>query len=733
MSILKGLNPAQEEAVVHSGGPLLVLAGAGSGKTRVLTTRIAHLVADRNTRPDSVFAVTFTNKAANEMKTRLNVLMGSKASLVWLGTFHSLGMRILKREAKKAGLSDSTTVYDDGDQLRLIKEVMEDLGIGTKALQPKTVLSRISQAKNEFIEAKDYLNHAADFFAEKVAAIYEIYQRRLESMSGLDYGDLICRPLRLFKAHPEVLESYRNRFEHVLVDEYQDTNKSQYIMMNSLASTHRNLTAVGDPDQSIYAWRGADIRNILGFEEDWADSTILRLEQNYRSTKRILGAANAVIQNNRDRYEKNLWTDNAEGKLPSYEECPDEKSEAEHAIAAVREALKDSPEDGYRGIAVFYRTNAQSRVIEERLIREHMPYAIVGGTKFYDRMEVKDALAYLRVVNNPKDSLSLRRIINVPARGIGEQTLDKMVTSATERGITLYEAFETAAKNSEMKKPEIAKLFTAFAKCREHSEAAPLHEAAMELLESSGYIAMYEKEDNDEAFERIENIHELISAIRDYEESTEEPSLQDFLEKVALVNDADSYDETTDKITLMTVHSAKGLEFDSVIIVGLEERVFPHFRSMDSDTEVEEERRICYVAMTRARKRLFMLSARSRNIFGELRFQTRSRFVDEIPKKMLDIRGDKEDKLPNEPYYTYDDSQIEPVRYEKAKSPLSSPAPAADSGPWKIGARVEHPDFGVGVILAKEGSGDSAKVTVRFQRAGQKKLSLKHAPLTVSR
>ncbi|VAV84627.1 ATP-dependent DNA helicase UvrD/PcrA [hydrothermal vent metagenome] len=755
MEHLEELNPSQHEAVTFNDGPLLLLAGAGSGKTKVLTTRIAHLIKENNVAPEAILALTFTNKAAGEMKKRLSGLLGPESDGVWLGTFHGIGLRILKTESRLSGLSGGLTVYDANDQLRLVKSVMEDLQIGTKAISPKAVVGRINKAKNELLSPEQYKAKYVDFFSERVSRIYELYQKKLSEMQALDFGDLICKPVELFLRHPETLRKYQEKFQHILVDEYQDTNHAQYILMSNLAALSRNICAVGDPDQSIYGWRGADIRNIMEFERDWADATIMRLEQNYRSTSYILSAANSVIKNNDDRYEKNLWTENPDGSPVIYKECDDERQESGAIIKAVKDAMRGAEvAEHYRDFAVFYRTNAQSRLIEEFFLREGVPYVIVGGVKFYERLEIKDALAYLRLISNPKDELSLKRIINVPPRGIGAVTLNSIANLAASEGITLIEGVGRAIEEGLLKKQAQRVFFKTIVEARKKlKEGVPLHEIAQQLIEETGYIALYEKEGSEEAFQRIENLQELISAIKDFEDNNRNasvelietegthPMLSAFLEHVSLISDLDSYKDKTNAVTLMTLHSAKGLEFPVVFITGLEEGLFPHSRSNDNPEELEEERRLCYVGMTRAMKQLHLLSARSRTIFGERRYQVASRFIEEIDPKYLvkhssapkrasygGLLTEESVAIPTrsgggknskEPYYTLDESQL---------NPLTEPV-FDNEDPWRIGMKVKHPSFGIGIIKAREGRGENTKLTVNFQKAGRKKLVAQYASL----
>lgn len=724
MPFLKSLNPTQMEAVTFGDGPLLILAGAGSGKTRVLTSRIAYLIAKTGVSPDNILAVTFTNKAAGEMRERLERTIGGNARSVWLGTFHSLGLRLLRKESRAAGLASDLTVYNDDDQLALVKEVLRELDLNEKVTPPKSVLARINQAKNENIGPSEYASLVNDFFSERIAKVYARYQKKLREMGCLDFGDLICEPINLFRQNGPVLDRYRNRFRYILVDEYQDTNKAQYLLTGLLASGHRNLLAVGDPDQSIYGWRGADISNILDFEKDYPDSTVLRLEQNYRSTANILSAANSVIERNRRRMEKTLWTENGEGHPLAHEEARDEYDEARRVLSRLKSRMSEDRSVSYRDAAVFYRTNAQSRVFEELLIREGIPYTIVGGTRFYDRMEIRDALAYIRVLANPADSISLQRIINRPARGVGKATLDRIIAIADELGVPLLEAARTALGRGLLGKTRLRQFLDASDAFRSGLGKLPLNELALRLLEDSGYMAMWQDEGTDEASERLENIFEFISAIKDFEAANPGAGLPEFLDQVALISDMDSYEEKSDKLTLMTLHSAKGLEFRLVFLSGMEEGIFPHSRSIDDPEGLEEERRLCYVGMTRAKEELYLYSSAARSLYGESRYQTRSRFIDEIPPgRIMFLNGEARERkavhaAPNEVYYSPEDFPCGPG--EDAGEPLS----------WRVGMKVSHPSFGVGVIRERSGSGQDMKVTVNFSSSGLKKLAVKYAGLT---
>lgn len=759
MPYLKDLNDLQKQAVTFDGGPLLILAGAGSGKTRVLTTRISHLIQDGDVPPDRILAVTFTNKAAGEMKERIQSLIGDRSKGLWLGTFHSIGLRILRTEGRHIGIEDgfNITVYNDDDQMSLIKQIMKELGINDKTFSARAVLNRINMAKNENLSPEEYLADGSDFFAERTGRIYSLYQRKLREMNALDFGDLICEPIRLFKENPSILESYQNRFLHVLVDEYQDTNRSQYILLNMLSQKCGNICTVGDPDQSIYAWRGADIRNILDFEKDYSDSTILKLEQNYRSTKNILAGANSVIKNNDSRMEKNLWTDNDEGDKITYTRCRDEHHEASTVVENIKLSLIGKGDDKlqYSDFAVFYRTNSQSRVFEEHLIRSSIPYNLIGGFRFYERKEIRDSLGYLRVLINPKDSISFKRIINTPPRGIGNATMENLWAITKEAGCGLYDAFKIGIERKIVKKPKALELLKSMEEIKKDMDNMELHEVCLKLLEDSGYIEMYINENTEEALGRIENIHELVSAIKDYEMVTETPTLAEFLDQVSLISDTDSMEDKTNKVTLMTAHSAKGLEFHTVYMVGLEEGLFPHSRSMDSDKEIEEERRLCYVGMTRAKKKLLILSADTRRIYGEPKYQMQSRFIDEVDLEFINFTTDRDDsRVYSDPYeeqnyvdpdysestykskpraknnsktthYTVDNSQLDPYNESGSNTTL----PGSPDAEYYRGMKVRHKNFGLGIIGAIEGAGESAKLTVKFQNSGIKKLVAKYAGL----
>ncbi|OGQ59468.1 MAG: hypothetical protein A3J24_04330 [Deltaproteobacteria bacterium RIFCSPLOWO2_02_FULL_53_8] len=735
MTPYEGLNPVQKEAVTSGNGPLLILAGAGSGKTRVLTARIAWLVQNMGVPCQSILAVTFTNKAAGEMRERLRKLIGPQAKELWLGTFHSLGLRMLRRELRAAGATHDITVYNDDDQLALIRQVMAELEISDKTLAPKAVLAQINEAKNEALSPSEFLSTARHFLAERIARIYTVYQKRLTEMNCMDFGDLICEPIRLLRRNPAVLKAYQERFQYVLVDEYQDTNKAQYLFTNLLASGTRNLMAVGDPDQSIYGWRGADIHNILDFEKDYPDSSLLRLEENYRSTKKILAAANAVIEKNEKRLKKTLWTANPDGQPLVYEETRDEYHEVRAVISRLKACRDSNRSLGYRDFAIFYRTNAQSRVFEEELIREGIPYTIVGGVRFYDRKEIRDAIAYLRCVTNPNDMISLQRVVNTPARGIGKVTFDKVRGLSAEAGVPLLDGFRLALDKGFIRKAGLKAFIEAYEAFRSDIGVKGLSELALRLLEDSGYMQMWQAEATEESAERIENIFEFISAIKDFEAANEGATLSDFLDHVALISDVDAYKEEVDHLTLMTIHSAKGLEFKGVFISGMEEGLFPHTRSFNDPDALEEERRLCYVGMTRAREQLFLFSAKTRSVYGETKYRMNSRFIDDIPAEHINtIEYEDEERR----VFTFEDNPSQQSTFNDRRPYKSAFTPEAvaervfqdnHTDPWPIGAKVKHPNFGIGVIKERTGSGPELKVTVCFKDAGTKKLALRYAIL----
>jgi DNA helicase-2/ATP-dependent DNA helicase PcrA len=732
--LLKSLNPMQREAVLHEDGPLLILAGAGSGKTRTLTHRVAWLIRERQVPPWRILAVTFTNKAAAEMRGRLERLLGDIEGL-WISTFHAACVRILRREIAALGYTANFTIYDDQDQQRLLKEVLKELGIAEKTLQPRSAAAAIDGAKNRGLRPEQC--ERGDYYGELTARVYELYQQRLKRANALDFGDLLLCTVQLFEEHPEVLERYRERFLHLLVDEFQDTNQVQYRLVKMLAGDRGNLCVVGDDDQSIYAWRGAEIGNILGFERDFPGARIIRLEQSYRSSATILEAAGEVVARNVGRKGKTLWTDNPPGEKITLRDCGDDLEEARFVAAEIARLRQDGRH--LRDVAVFYRTNAQSRALEEALVGERLPYVMVGGVKFFARLEVKDVLAYLRVLVNPADSLSARRIVNVPARGIGAKTVERIAALEEEAGGFLP-ACELALRRGLLKGAAAGKV-AAFAELmnsfRRRVDELSFPELTAALIEESGYgpalreqakISLLQS-DREEAQGRLENLEQLLAGMEEHQ--GEGRTLQDFLEQVALVTDLDSYDASHDRVTLMTLHAAKGLEFPVVFLTGMEEGLFPHGRSLQQGDALEEERRLCYVGMTRAMDKLYLSHARRRRIYGDFQYNPPSRFLGEIPAHLL--AGREQPSLRHAAAHNLASvfEQLEPSPLDEEEIPFEEEVrvvPEAEEGPF-LGQQVRHVKFGVGTVRRLEGSGDQQKVIVYFRTVGMKKLLLKFAGL----
>ena len=724
---LTHLNPQQREAVVHVEGPLLVLAGAGSGKTRVLTHRIAHLIAVHGVAPAHICAVTFTNKAAREMRERTERLTGAGSEL-WLTTFHSLCARILRRHAKAIGRRADFTIYDESDQRTLLRRVAADLDLNDELYPAARLLAGIDQAKNDGRTPADLRAAAADADARMVADVYTRYQALLLANNALDFGDLLLCTVELFRHHPEVTRHYQDQFRYLMVDEYQDTNRVQYEILRLLAAAYRNLCVVGDDDQSIYRWRGADIRNILDFEADFPGARVLRLEQNYRSTKRILAAAGAVIQNNAGRKGKQLWTANDTGEPITLYTAADERTEAQYVARQIQQHLAD----GYAGgdIAVFYRTNAQSRALEEELVRQRVAYTVVGSTRFYDRKEIKDLLAYLRVLANPDDSVSLLRILNVPPRGIGKTTVDALERTARERGVALATALADPA--SIPITPAAAGRLTVFAHLCARLRAladGPVTALLRAILRETGYLDRLQAERAPEAETRAENIDELLTATAEFDATAEDPCLAAFLEQIALVADVDTYTAANDRVTLMTLHNSKGLEYPVVLIIGMEEGLFPHGRSLAQAAAIEEERRLCYVGFTRARERLFLVHAEQRHLYGRAQQNRPSRFLAEIPAELLRPQGATVAPADtDEPVIDYSYSQL-PAHHQRERRVVRAPSPATAAGTFAVGQRVRHREFGSGTVRAVEGHGERIKLTVRFDQGSWKKLMASFAGL----
>ncbi|WP_058486569.1 DNA helicase PcrA [Defluviitalea phaphyphila] len=735
MNLIEGLNPKQKEAVLQTKGPVLILAGAGSGKTRVLTHRIAYLIEKENVLPWKILAITFTNKAAKEMRERVNALVGEMAEEIWVSTFHSACVRILRKDIDKLGYNRSFTIYDTADQKNIIKECLKELNYNEKNYPINNVLGTISNQKNELIGPEEfYKNSKGDFRKEKLANIYEMYQKKLESNNALDFDDIIFKTVELFLYHPDILEYYQNRFEYIMVDEYQDTNTAQYKLISLLASKHQNLCVVGDDDQSIYGWRGANIRNILDFEKDFKNAKIIKLEQNYRSTKIILEAANSVIKNNFGRKSKSLWTENQNGSLIEIIEADNENKEADLVASEIINQIEDGRE--YKDFAILYRTNAQSRVLEEHFIKHSIPYRLLGGVRFYERKEIKDLLAYLRVIQNPSDDLSLKRIINVPKRGIGNTTVSKVEEYVLSSGMSFFDIIREQEIVSQFGRAvsKLKKFSDLIGGLQVQSEISSVEELIEELLSKTGYLKELEKENTEEAKERIQNIKELISKASEYDKNAEEPSLQGFLEEVSLVADIDNYDETNNAVTLMTLHSAKGLEFPYVFITGLEEGIFPSYMSIVSEKEdaIEEERRLCYVGITRAKEKLYLCYAKSRTIRGTTQYNRQSRFIEEIPKELINIKN-KEKKSSDLLAGIRNKNRIL-QSYKPYQGALSSKENLGSKNislEYQCGDLVKHLKFGIGTVEDIRYAGADYEVTVLFPKYGKKKLMAGLAKLKV--
>jgi DNA helicase-2/ATP-dependent DNA helicase PcrA len=721
-SILEGLNPEQAEAVRTTEGPLLVLAGAGSGKTRVLTQRIAYLVGVCGIAPEGILAVTFTNKAAGEMRERVEKLLGSEARALWLSTFHSVCVRLLRREIGHLGISRGFVIYDEADALSLVKEALRRHDIDPKVVDPRRLRWRIDQWKNAGLSPAAAAREAFDFEAQRAVDIYATYQRLLADADALDFGDLLMKTVELFERFPEVLAHYRRRFQYVLVDEYQDTNRVQYQLVQQIAGEHRNLCVVGDPDQSIYAWRGADVRNILDFERDYPDAKVVKLEQNYRSTQPILEGATGVVVNNLARKEKVLFTEKEGGDPIRVFAADDDREEAQFVVREILQGTR-AGDRSFGDFAIFYRTNAQSRVFEEELLKYDVPYVVVGGVRFYDRAEVKDALAYLRLLMNPADGAALRRIVNRPARGIGKTTMERAAAIASDEDTTLLEALRRYVARPEGSRaaPKVGRFFALLDELTaDVSGAAPVN-AIARVLDRTGYIAALEREGGPEAEARLENLRELLSAAEDFSRANAEiidddrSELELFLDQVALVSDVDLYDRRDQNVSLMTAHSAKGLEYPIVFLVGMEEGIFPHAGALRDDGGLEEERRLCYVGMTRAMERLTLTCAAERFRFGSRSYGIPSRFLKEIPEDVVESAGRVVSLPAQRGESGYDYSYAQPESGE-----------ATEVAP---GLRVRHPHFGPGVVLSVVGTGPSQKLKIRFERAGVKTLMVRYAHL----
>jgi DNA helicase-2/ATP-dependent DNA helicase PcrA len=736
---LNQLNPQQRRAVESTEGPLLILAGAGSGKTRVITYRIAHLIESLRVQPETILAVTFTNKAAQQMKERVAALLGGSPGDggPHISTFHSFCVRVLRRDIDRLGYHRDFSIYDEEDQQRLIRMSTQELGLTEELLSARTAQSRISHAKNRGISPADLYRQATDVQTEKLASLYERYEKKLRESNALDFDDLLLKTVELFERAPDICQLYNQFFRYLMVDEYQDTNRIQYRLIRQLTQGHQNICVVGDEDQSIYRWRGADIENILSFEKDYPDARIIRLEQNYRSTQIILDAASAVVSHNQARIGKKLWSERVEGSRVGLYRAEDADAEAAFVADDLVRALAEDPE---ATIGVLYRTNAQSRLFEEALRRSNTPFQLVGGFRFYERAEIKDALAYARLAVNPKDNAAFLRIINVPARGIGASTLAMLHAAAQQLGLSLWEVVEHELSQGALP-PRLRKALESFAAVMrplmENHASAPLSEFFRNVLDRTGYLAMLEAEGTVEAEGRIENLQELVNAAREAESRGE--ALSQFLDHAALVSDSDEYSEHS-RVTLMTLHTAKGLEFSTVYLVGMEEGLFPHKLSLMEDAALEEERRLCYVGMTRARQRLVLTWAARRRSYGEdyLRSTRPSRFLSEVPPNLLDRLDAEAPIFKTRTSWNNALNSVERIeQFFGQRRPKQSEASQglgtnAASTPqrWRLGSRVRHPKYGLGTVVDCEGEGQDAKVTVSFPGYGKKKLVERYASLT---
>ena len=761
--ILKGLNKEQYEAVTHGEGPLLVIAGAGSGKTRVLTNRIAYLIAERGVKPWNIIAITFTNKAAKEMKTRIENLVGEMANDIWIGTFHSMCVRILRREITKIGFASDFTIYDTADTKVVIKECIKELNLNDKLYSDKYLLSEISKAKNDLMEPERFSTiYASDYRLSKVAEAYTLYQNKLKKNNAVDFDDIINHTIKIFQENPDTLEYYQKKFQYVLVDEYQDTNKAQDLLITLLSKVHQNIFVVGDDQQSIYKFRGADIKNILNFERNFKNTRVIKLEQNYRSTKNILTIANQVIKHNEGNVEKNLWTQNDAGNKPILYGADDEYAEANYVVSQIAH-LRREEFYHYSDFAILYRTNAQSRAFEDVFMREGIPYKVIGGQKFYERKEIKDIIAYLRLVNNSNDDVSFKRVINEPKRGIGKASIDALENAATHYQLSLFEVARNADKYVSTRANAGFKEFAGMILKLKESDHG-IAELVDEILSVTGYMKALEEEKTDEAEARIENLGQFINIAVEFESQQAENTLSAFLENLALVTDLDNVDETQDSVLLMTLHTAKGLEFPVVFLVGMEEGLFPSYRSISEPDEVEEERRLCYVGITRAKEHLYLTCAKCRTVFGSTQYSKNSRFIDEIDPDCLEGKIEKR----SEYKWTEDEEDTEPFGYARKDYSYSSnsygesrnsygygnpfgEAPKAafsfrtaesflntiksnDSvnlNDYQVGVRVFHKKFGEGVITKTEPEDDDLKVDIAFDKAGNKRLMAKFAGLKV--
>ncbi|WP_143745151.1 DNA helicase PcrA [Marinilactibacillus piezotolerans] len=735
--ILSGMNPKQKEAAAHTEGPLLIMAGAGSGKTRVLTHRISYLIEEQNVNPWNILAITFTNKAAAEMKERVSKLVQQGGSDVWVSTFHSMCVRILRREADQIGYSRSFTISDPGEQQTLMKRILKRQNIDPKKYNPRAILAEISNAKNKLQNEAAFRAQANDYFSKIVADCYDDYQRELRNAQAVDFDDLIMLTVRLFEEHPDVLKTYQVKFQYIHVDEYQDTNHAQYRLVQLLADRLRNICVVGDADQSIYGWRGADMENILNFEKDYPEAKVIFLEQNYRSTQNILQAANHVISNNLNRKEKSLWTDNHEGPKIVYYRAGNEHEESRYIVQQVKEEMEQHPERKYGDFAVLYRTNAQSRVMEETLIKTNIPYRMVGGHKFYDRKEIKDILAYLTLIANPADNLSFTRIVNVPKRGIGTSSVDKLLLAAEEMGWSLYEAALNAqitniSGRAAGKLETFATMIQDFRKMAEYLTVTELTE---QILEKSDYLPSLKKERTLESEARVENINEFLSVTQQFDDDPQEDkSLISFLTDLALLSDLDSVEEEpTSEMTLMTLHAAKGLEFPVVFLIGMEEGVFPLSRAQMDENELEEERRLAYVGITRAEHKLYITNSLNRTLYGKTQTNLPSRFIGEIDETLLEsIESNSLRPFSNGINRGFGNRSNDRTETNKKVRTVTA-HPTGNSGAetldWNVGDKANHKAWGVGTVVKISGTGQDLQLDIAFPGIGIKPLLATFAPI----
>ncbi|MBU8751496.1 MULTISPECIES: DNA helicase PcrA [Bacillus] len=729
--LLSGLNPVQQEAVKTTDGPLLLMAGAGSGKTRVLTHRIAYLMAEKHVAPWNILAITFTNKAAREMKERVESILGPGADDIWISTFHSMCVRILRRDIDRIGINRNFSILDTADQLSVIKGILKERNLDPKKFDPRSILGTISSAKNELTEPEEFSKVAGGYYDQVVSDVYADYQKKLLKNQSLDFDDLIMTTIKLFDRVPEVLEFYQRKFQYIHVDEYQDTNRAQYMLVKQLAERFQNLCVVGDSDQSIYRWRGADITNILSFEKDYPNASVILLEQNYRSTKRILRAANEVIKNNSNRKPKNLWTENDEGIKISYYRGDNEFGEGQFVAGKIHQ-LHSSGKRKLSDIAILYRTNAQSRVIEETLLKAGLNYNIVGGTKFYDRKEIKDILAYLRLVSNPDDDISFTRIVNVPKRGVGATSLEKIASYAAINGLSFFQAIQQVDFIGVSAKA--ANALDSFRQMIENltnmQDYLSITELTEEILDKTEYREMLKAEKSIEAQSRLENIDEFLSVTKNFEQKSEDKTLVAFLTDLALIADIDQLDQKEeesggkDAITLMTLHAAKGLEFPVVFLMGLEEGVFPHSRSLMEEAEMEEERRLAYVGITRAEQELYLTNAKMRTLFGRTNMNPESRFIAEIPDDLLENLNEKKETRASSA------RKMQPRRGPVSRPVSYASKTGGDTLNWAVGDKAGHKKWGTGTVVSVKGEGEGTELDIAFPSpVGVKRLLAAFAPI----